>query len=147
MFVDSPQIPPPSSTAVPSKKLIPNAAGCAPVPWRLPCASLGRRTSPLIASRGGRGAWMRPGARGYFHDSSGDLRPLPTCFLSPMRSWTGWGRTGKLWASSIGGHADIIATAKGMTAGYTPLSAIIGPRRPVGSPPDEAFAFQSRGKP
>jgi adenosylmethionine-8-amino-7-oxononanoate aminotransferase len=39
---------------------------------------------------------------------------------------TGWGRTGKMWGVD---HwevtPDIIATAKGMTAGYTPLSAII----------------------
>lgn len=39
---------------------------------------------------------------------------------------TGWGRTGKIWGIE---HwqvtPDIIATAKGMTAGYTPLSAII----------------------
>jgi adenosylmethionine-8-amino-7-oxononanoate aminotransferase len=39
---------------------------------------------------------------------------------------TGWGRTGELWGID---HwqvtPDIIATAKGMTAGYTPLSAII----------------------
>jgi adenosylmethionine-8-amino-7-oxononanoate aminotransferase len=39
---------------------------------------------------------------------------------------TGWGRTGKLWGID---HwqvtPDIIATAKGMTAGYTPLSAVI----------------------
>ena len=39
---------------------------------------------------------------------------------------TGWGRTGKLWAIDHWGVTpDIIATAKGMTAGYTPLSAII----------------------
>jgi len=39
---------------------------------------------------------------------------------------TGWGRTGKMWGVQ---HSDvtpdIIATAKGMTAGYTPLSAVI----------------------
>jgi adenosylmethionine-8-amino-7-oxononanoate aminotransferase len=39
---------------------------------------------------------------------------------------TGWGRTGKLWGIDHWGVTpDIIATAKGMTAGYTPLSAII----------------------
>ncbi len=39
---------------------------------------------------------------------------------------TGWGRTGRLWGVD---HAqttpDIVGTAKGMTAGYTPLSAVI----------------------
>jgi adenosylmethionine-8-amino-7-oxononanoate aminotransferase len=39
---------------------------------------------------------------------------------------TGWGRTGKMWGIDHWGVTpDIIATAKGMTAGYTPLSAII----------------------
>lgn len=39
---------------------------------------------------------------------------------------TGWGRTGKLWGIDHWGVTpDIIATAKGMTAGYTPLSAVI----------------------
>ena len=39
---------------------------------------------------------------------------------------TGWGRTGKMWGIEHWGVTpDIIATAKGMTAGYTPLSAII----------------------
>jgi adenosylmethionine-8-amino-7-oxononanoate aminotransferase len=39
---------------------------------------------------------------------------------------TGWGRTGKMWGVDHWGVTpDIIATAKGMTAGYTPLSAIL----------------------
>ncbi len=39
---------------------------------------------------------------------------------------TGWGRTGKMWGIEHWGVTpDIIATAKGMTAGYTPLSAIL----------------------
>lgn len=39
---------------------------------------------------------------------------------------TGWGRTGSLWGIEHWGVTpDIIATAKGMTAGYTPLSAVI----------------------
>jgi adenosylmethionine-8-amino-7-oxononanoate aminotransferase len=39
---------------------------------------------------------------------------------------TGWGRTGKMWGIEHWDVTpDIIATAKGMTAGYTPLSAVI----------------------
>jgi adenosylmethionine-8-amino-7-oxononanoate aminotransferase len=39
---------------------------------------------------------------------------------------TGWGRTGTLWGiQQWDVTPDIIATAKGMTAGYSPLSAII----------------------
>ncbi len=39
---------------------------------------------------------------------------------------TGWGRTGAMWGIDHWGVTpDIVATAKGMTAGYTPLSAII----------------------
>ena len=39
---------------------------------------------------------------------------------------TGWGRTGAPWGIDHWGVTpDIIATAKGMTAGYTPLSAVI----------------------
>jgi adenosylmethionine-8-amino-7-oxononanoate aminotransferase len=40
---------------------------------------------------------------------------------------TGWGRTGRMWGIDHWDVTpDIVATAKGMTAGYTPLSAIIG---------------------
>ena len=39
---------------------------------------------------------------------------------------TGWGRTGMLWGIDHWGVTpDIVASAKGITAGYTPLSAII----------------------
>jgi adenosylmethionine-8-amino-7-oxononanoate aminotransferase len=39
---------------------------------------------------------------------------------------TGWGRTGKMWGIDHWGVTpDIVATAKGMTAGYTALSAVI----------------------
>ncbi len=39
---------------------------------------------------------------------------------------TGWGRTGRLWGIDHWDTTpDIVATAKGMTAGYTPLSAVI----------------------
>lgn len=39
---------------------------------------------------------------------------------------TGWGRTGRLWGIDHWDTTpDIVATAKGMTAGYTPLSAIL----------------------
>jgi adenosylmethionine-8-amino-7-oxononanoate aminotransferase len=39
---------------------------------------------------------------------------------------TGWGRTGTMWGIEHWGVTpDIIATAKGITAGYTPLAAVI----------------------
>jgi adenosylmethionine-8-amino-7-oxononanoate aminotransferase len=39
---------------------------------------------------------------------------------------TGWGRTGRMWGIDYWGVTpDIVAVAKGMTGGYTPLSAII----------------------
>jgi adenosylmethionine-8-amino-7-oxononanoate aminotransferase len=66
-----------------------------------------------------------PAPDGYFQK----IREICTKYDILMISdevMTGWGRTGKRWGIEHWGVTpDIIATAKGMTAGYTPLSAII----------------------
>ena len=57
---------------------------------------------------------------------------------------TGWGRTGKMWGIEHWNVTpDIIATAKGMTAGYTPLSAILAGRHLAGAR-TEPFRLQGR---
>ena len=61
---------------------------------------------------------------------------------------TGWGRTGRLWGIDHWSVTpDIIASAKGMTAGYTPLSAIIARDEIWSVLEKEAFPLQSRAHP
>jgi adenosylmethionine-8-amino-7-oxononanoate aminotransferase len=66
-----------------------------------------------------------PAPEGYFQK----IREICTKYdvlLIGDEVMTGWGRTGKLWGIDHWDVTpDIVATAKGMTAGYTPLSAII----------------------
>jgi adenosylmethionine-8-amino-7-oxononanoate aminotransferase len=66
-----------------------------------------------------------PAPSGYFQTIREICDRYDVLFISD-EVMTGWARTGKMWGIE---HwevtPDIIATAKGMTAGYTPLSAII----------------------
>ena len=58
---------------------------------------------------------------------------------------TGWGRTGKMWGIDHWGVTpDIIATAKGMTAGYTPALRHHRARRHLGRSRTQPFAVQGR---
>ncbi len=66
-----------------------------------------------------------PAPEGYFQRVREICDRYDVLFIAD-EVMTGWGRTGKLWGIEHWGVTpDIIATAKGMTAGYTPLSAII----------------------
>ena len=66
-----------------------------------------------------------PAPNGYFQKIRQICDQYNVLFIDD-EVMTGWGRTGALWGID---HwevtPDIIATAKGMSAGYTPLSAII----------------------
>lgn len=66
-----------------------------------------------------------PAPDGYFQIIREICDRYQVLFISD-EVMTGWGRTGKMWGIDHWGVTpDIIATAKGMTAGYTPLSAVI----------------------
>ena len=66
-----------------------------------------------------------PAPPGYFQEIRAICDRHNILFIAD-EVMTGWGRTGRMWGVEHWGVTpDIIATAKGMTAGYTPLSAII----------------------
>ena len=78
----------------------------------------------------GAGLGCAPAPEGYFQRIREICDRYDVLFIAD-EVMTGWGRTGKLWGIEHWGVTpDIIATAKGMTAGYTPLSAIIA-REPI----------------
>jgi adenosylmethionine-8-amino-7-oxononanoate aminotransferase len=57
---------------------------------------------------------------------------------------TGWGRTGKMFGLEHDGVTpDIIATAKGMSSGYTPISAVIGKNEVWEPLQDHSSAFRA----
>ena len=66
-----------------------------------------------------------PAPAGYFQKIREICDKYDVLFIAD-EVMTGWGRTGKMWGIDHWDVTpDIIATAKGMTSGYTPLSAII----------------------
>jgi adenosylmethionine-8-amino-7-oxononanoate aminotransferase len=66
-----------------------------------------------------------PAPDGYFQVIR-DICTRHDVLLISDEVMTGWGRTGKMWGIDHWEVSpDIVATAKGMTAGYTPLSAIV----------------------
>jgi adenosylmethionine-8-amino-7-oxononanoate aminotransferase len=66
-----------------------------------------------------------PAPQGYFQVIREICSKYDVLFIDD-EVMTGWGRTGRLWGIDHWDVTpDIVATAKGMTAGYTPLSAII----------------------
>jgi adenosylmethionine-8-amino-7-oxononanoate aminotransferase len=127
MFVDSPHIPPAYCYRCPFEKTYPECG--------LLCA---RFLDSAIAQQGpenvavfiaepvvGAALGAVPAPDGYFEVIREICNKYDVLFIAD-EVMTGWGRTGTLWGIE---HwdvtADIIATAKGMTAGYTPLSAVI----------------------
>ena len=73
----------------------------------------------------GAGLGCVPAPDGYFEAIREICDRYEVLYISD-EVMTGWGRTGKMWGVEHWGVTpDIIATAKGMTAGYTPLSAVI----------------------
>jgi adenosylmethionine-8-amino-7-oxononanoate aminotransferase len=127
MYVDSPHIPPAFCYRCYFEKTYP---GCS-----LLCA---RALETAIRQQGaenvaafiaepvvGAALGCVPAPDGYFQAIRDICSRYDVLFISD-EVMTGWGRTGKMWGIDHWGVTpDIIATAKGMTAGYTPLSAII----------------------
>jgi adenosylmethionine-8-amino-7-oxononanoate aminotransferase len=127
MFIDSPHIPPAFCYRCPFEKTYPECA--------LLCARALEKTirqqgpeniaafiaEPVVGAALG----CAPAPAGYFQEIRAICDRYDILFISD-EVMTGWGRTGKMWGIDHWGVTpDIIATAKGMTAGYTPLSAII----------------------
>jgi adenosylmethionine-8-amino-7-oxononanoate aminotransferase len=127
MYVDSPHIPPAFCYRCPFEKSYPECG--------LLCA---RALETAIHQQGpenvaafiaepvvGAALGCVPAPEGYFELIREICDRNEVLFIAD-EVMTGWGRTGKLWGVDHW-HVtpDIIATAKGMTAGYTPLSAII----------------------
>lgn len=127
MYIDSPHIPPAFCYRCPYEKTYPQC--------NLLCA---RALDTMIRQQGpenvaafiaepvvGAALGCVPAPDGYFQIIREICDRYQVLFIAD-EVMTGWGRTGKMWGVD---HwqvtPDIIATAKGMTAGYTPLSAII----------------------
>ena len=127
MYVDSPHIPPAFCYRCPFEQTYPEC--------NLLCA---RALETAIRQQGpenvaafiaepvvGAALGCVPAPDGYFQKIREICDRYDVLFIAD-EVMTGWGRTGKMWGIEHWGVTpDIIATAKGMTAGYTPLSAII----------------------
>jgi adenosylmethionine-8-amino-7-oxononanoate aminotransferase len=128
MFVESPHIPPAFCYRCPLEKTYPDC--------RLLCARALETTIRQVGAENiaafiaepvvGAALGCAPAPEGYFEVIREICDRYRVLFIAD-EVMTGWGRTGKMWGIDHWGVTpDIIATAKGMTAGYTPLSAIIG---------------------
>ncbi len=127
MFVDSPHIPPAFCYRCPFEHKYPEC--------NLLCA---RALETAIRQQGaenvaafiaepvvGAGLGCVPAPDGYFQEIREICDRHGVLFIAD-EVMTGWGRTGRLWGIEHWSVTpDIVATAKGMTAGYTPLSAVI----------------------
>ena len=127
MYVDSPHIPPAFCYRCPFEKTYPEC--------NLLCA---RALETAIRQQGpenvaafiaepvvGAALGVAPAPPGYFQQMREICDRYDVLFIAD-EVMTGWGRTGRLWGIDHWDTTpDIVATAKGMTAGYTPLSAII----------------------
>ena len=127
MFVDSPHIPPAYCYRCPFERTYPEC--------NLLCA---RSLETAILQQGpenvaafiaepvvGAALASVPAPDGYFQLIREICDRYQVLFIAD-EVMTGWGRTGKVWGIDHWNTTpDIIAVAKGMTAGYTPLSGII----------------------
>jgi adenosylmethionine-8-amino-7-oxononanoate aminotransferase len=127
MFIDSPHIPPAFCYRCPFEKSYPEC--------NLFCA---RTLETAIRQQGpenvaafiaepvvGAALAAAPAPPGYFQIIREICERYDVLFIAD-EVMTGWGRTGRLWGIQHWETTpDIIAMAKGMTGGYTPLSAIV----------------------
>jgi adenosylmethionine-8-amino-7-oxononanoate aminotransferase len=131
MFVDSPHIPPAYCYRCPFDSALP---GCG-----LKCAQAletailqyGPENVAAFIAEPVVGAALGavPGPEGYFQKIREICDKYDVLFIAD-EVMTGWGRTGTAFGIEHWGVTpDIIATAKGMTSGYTPLAAIIAHNR------------------
>ena len=127
MYIDAPHIPPAFCYRCPFEKTYPSC--------NLLCArsleTAIRQQNPdnvaafIAEPEVGAALACVPAPEGYFQIIREICTKYDVLFIDD-EVMTGWGRTGSLWGIEHWGVTpDIIATAKGMTAGYTPLSAII----------------------
>jgi adenosylmethionine-8-amino-7-oxononanoate aminotransferase len=127
MYVESPHIPPAFCYRCPFEQKYPEC--------NLLCA---RALETAIRQHGpenvaafiaepvvGAGLGCVPAPPGYFQTIRQICDRYDVLFIAD-EVMTGWGRTGRMWGIEHWDVTpDIVATAKGMTAGYTPLSAVI----------------------
>lgn len=127
MYVDSPHIPPAFCYRCPYEK---TNRDCG-----LLCA---RALESVIRQQGpenvsafiaepvvGAALGCVPAPEGYFQEIRAICDRYDVLFIDD-EVMTGWGRNGRLWGIEHWNVTpDIIATAKGLTAGYTPLAAVI----------------------
>ncbi len=146
MFVDSPHIPPAFCYRCPFEKTYPECD--------LLCA---RTLETTIRQQGpenvaafiaepvvGAALGVAPAPPGYFQVIREICDRHDVLFIAD-EVMTGWGRTGQLWGIEHWETTpDIIATAKGMTAGYTPLSADHRPRVDLEGAAGPSLAVQGR---
>jgi adenosylmethionine-8-amino-7-oxononanoate aminotransferase len=127
MFVDSPHIPPAFCYRCPFEKTFPEC--------RLLCArsleSLIRQLGPeniaafIAEPVVGAALGCAPAPDGYFQLIREICDRYEILWIAD-EVMTGWGRTGKMWGVEHWNVTpDIITSAKGITSGYTPLSAVI----------------------
>jgi len=127
MFVDSPHIPPAFCYRCPFEQEYPDCGLlCARFLETIICQQEPNTIAAFIAEPVvGAALGAVPAPDGYFQVVR-EICDKYDVLLIVDEVMTGWGRTGKLWGIDHWETTpDIVATAKGMTAGYTPLSAII----------------------
>jgi adenosylmethionine-8-amino-7-oxononanoate aminotransferase len=128
MFVESPHIPPAFCYRCPFEKTYPECGLLCARTLETTIRQVGPENVAAFIAEPVVGAALGcvPAPEGYFQIIR-ELCDRYDILLIADEVMTGWGRTGKLWGIDHWGITpDIVATAKGMTAGYTPLSAIIG---------------------
>ncbi len=127
MYIDSPHIPPAFCYRCPFEKTYP---ACNLLCARSLETTIRQQNPENVAAFiaepvVGAALACAPAPDGYFQIIRDICTRYDVLFIDD-EVMTGWGRTGSLWCiDQWGVTPDIIATAKGMTAGYTPLSAII----------------------
>jgi adenosylmethionine-8-amino-7-oxononanoate aminotransferase len=127
MFVESPHIPPAFCYRCPFEKTYPECGILCARTLETTLRQVGPENVAAFIAEPVVGAALGcvPAPEGYFQIIREICDRYNVLFIAD-EVMTGWGRTGKLWGIEHWGVTpDIIATAKGMTAGYTPLSAII----------------------
>lgn len=127
MFVDSPHIPPAFCYRCPFEQTYPACSLLCARALETAIRQQGAENVAAFIAEPVVGAALGcvPAPQGYFQEIRA-ICDRNNILLIADEVMTGWGRTGKMWGIEHSGVTpDIITTAKGMTAGYTPLSAII----------------------